>query len=302
MLQFAAFKRIPGMMIVAENLTRTFGMFRKKTAVDRVSFEVNRGEVYGFLGHNGAGKTTTVRMLTGQLQPSSGRGEVAGFDIVQQRSQIHPLIGVVFEQQNLYPKMSGLENLRFFADLFGVPLLRADELLELVGLSKRARDKVKTYSNGMKQRLLIARALLNHPRVLFLDEPSRGLDPTSAREVRGVVQDLASQGTTVFLTTHIMEEADMLCDRVAFIKEGRLVASDSPARLKLAYGHKRARVLLRPENGGVGESAAVEISIEEPEDAAMLAKWIEQGRVETIHSQEASLEEVFVQLAGKAEE
>ncbi len=289
-------------MIAADKLTRTFGNIRKKSAVDAISFEVDRGEVFGFLGHNGAGKTTMVRMLTGQLRPTSGRGTVCGFDIVRQRNHIYPRIGVVFDQQNLYPRMSGLENLRFFADLFGAPVGRAEALLDLVGLKNRAQDRVKTYSNGMKQRLLIARALLNRPQVLFLDEPSRGLDPTSAREVRTVIQELAGEGVTVFLTTHIMEEADMLCSRVAFIREGKLVALDTPERFKLQYGRKQALVRLRPESATSRDMDTVEISIEKPEDAARLADWIQQGRVETIHSLEASLEEVFIRLAGKPEE
>ncbi len=149
-----------------------------------------------------------------------------------------PLINLVFEEQNLYPRLSGRENLQLFAELYGVPRARVDELLEAVGLGEAAGRKVKTYSSGMKQRLLVARALLNRPRVLFLDEPTRGLDPTSAREVREMVREQARQGTTVFLTTHYMEEADELCDRVAFLASGRIVALDTPRELKLRYGER----------------------------------------------------------------
>lgn len=290
----------PGSMITAANLTRTFGFVRRKTAVNAVSFEVAPGEVFGFLGHNGAGKTTTVRMLTGQLRPSAGSGKIAGFDIVRERKKIHPIIGVVFDEQNLYEKMTGRANLRLFADLYGVPHTRADELLELVGLAGRSRDKVKKYSNGMKQRLLIARALLNRPRVLFLDEPSRGLDPTSAREIRRLIQQLALEGTTVFLTTHYMEEADQLCGRVAFISEGQIIALDTPRNLKLKFGSRRAQVVLTPPQGSASPPEPCEIALDDPAAAAALETWMAQGRVQTIHSQEATLEEVFIQLAGRS--
>jgi ABC-2 type transport system ATP-binding protein len=287
-------------MITAANLTRTFGFVRRKTAVNAVSFEVAPGEVFGFLGHNGAGKTTTVRMLTGQLRPSAGSGTIAGFDIVRERKKIHPIIGVVFDEQNLYEKMTGRANLRLFADLYGVPHTRADELLELVGLAGRSRDKVKKYSNGMKQRLLIARALLNRPRVLFLDEPSRGLDPTSAREIRRLIQQLALEGTTVFLTTHYMEEADQLCGRVAFISEGQIIALDTPRNLKLKFGSRRAQVVLTPPQGSASPPEPREIALDDPAAAAALETWMAQGRVQTIHSQEATLEEVFIHLAGRS--
>ncbi len=286
-------------MITASHLSRQFGLLKPKTAVDDISFEVAPGEVFGFLGHNGAGKTTTVRMLTGQLRPTAGAGTIAGFDIVRERAKIHPLIGVVFDEQNLYPKLSGRKNLYLFADLFGVEHARANELLELVGLSGRAGDMVKKYSNGMKQRLLIARALLNRPRVLFLDEPSRGLDPTSAREVRRVIQELALEGTTVFLTTHYMEEADQLCRRVAFISEGKLIALDTPRNLKLKFGSRRAQIVLRNPEGATPPHEPREISLDDPGDAASLERWMAEGRVLTIHSQEATLEEVFIQLAGR---
>ncbi len=277
-------------MIDAIELTRRFG---RKTAVAQVSFFVETGKVFGYLGHNGAGKTTTVRMLTGQLRPSAGSATVAGYDIVQQRSQLHALIGVVFEHQNLYERLSGRNNLRLFADLFDVDHRRVDDLLELVGLKSRQADKVKKYSNGMRQRLMIARALLNQPRVLFLDEPTRGLDPTSAREIRLVIAELARAGTTVFLTTHYMEEADQLCHEVAFISEGRIIAQDTPRNLKLSYGQECARVVLR-------DNSEHSIALNRPEDAARLQAWMRDGLVQTIHSQEATLEDIFVQLAGNA--
>ena len=178
-------------MIEARDLRRSFN---GRQAVKGISFTVERGEIFGLLGPNGAGKSTTINMLTGQLLPTGGVGRVAGFDCATQAEQMHALIGVVFEQQNLYERMSGCENLAFFAQLFGAPSRRVDEVLDAVGLTNRAKDKVKVYSNGMKQRLLIARALINRPQVLFLDEPTRGLDPGAARDIRQTVKELGRDG------------------------------------------------------------------------------------------------------------
>jgi ABC-2 type transport system ATP-binding protein len=219
--------------IETKELTRDYNGLR---AVDRISFSVNPGEIFGFLGPNGAGKTTTIRMLTGQLLPTSGTAKVAGYDIVTERQQLKPRIGVVFDSQNLYERMSARENLMFYARLYRIKKSRVEEVLTQVGLIERAGDKVLKYSNGMKQRLLIARALLHKPEVLFLDEPTRGLDPHIARDIRGIVAGLAKGGMTVFLTTHYMEEADQLSQRVAFLDQGRIVALDAPARLKAEYG------------------------------------------------------------------
>ncbi len=219
--------------IEVQNLSRQFGAVK---AVEDISFSVNEAEIFGFLGPNGAGKTTTIRMLTGQLRPTAGSARVAGCDVVTERTALKQRIGVVFEYQNLYERMSAAENLEFIADLYGVARRRVGEVLTLVGLAERAREPIKSYSNGMKQRLLIARALVPNPAVLFLDEPTRGLDPGMAREIRAIVAGLAGGGTTVFLTTHYMEEADRLCARVAILDHGRIVALDAPSRLKAAYG------------------------------------------------------------------
>ena len=215
--------------IKARDLTRDYDGLR---AVDGISFAVEPGEIFGFLGPNGAGKTTTIRMLTGQLRPTFGKAWVAGCDVVDERQQLKPQIGVVFDCQNIYERLSGRDNLLFTARLYGVKRSRVQKVLEQVGLVERARDKTQKFSNGMKQRLLIARALLHEPRVLFLDEPTRGLDPGVARDIRAIVAGLAKQGVTVFLTTHYMEEADNLSDRVAIIDRGRIVALDTPEQLK----------------------------------------------------------------------
>jgi ABC-2 type transport system ATP-binding protein len=219
--------------IEVENLTRNYNGLR---AVDGISFDVNQGEIFGFLGPNGAGKTTTIKMLTGQLRPTSGRARVMGCDVVENRETLKPKIGVVFESQNLYERLSGRDNLLFYARLYRVEKEHVAEVLEKVGLAGRERDKVREYSNGMKQRLLIARALLHKPEVLFLDEPTKGLDPNVARELRAIVKELANQGMTIFLTTHYMEEADQLSDRVAIIDHGKIAALDTPERLKVEHG------------------------------------------------------------------
>jgi len=219
--------------ITTKNLSKKFGDL---TAVDHISFSVDSGEIFGFLGPNGAGKTTTIRMLTGQILPSSGQGTVAGFDIISERDKLKPRIGVIFEFQNLYERLSARDNLNFMRLLYGVDRNSVEKVLELVGLKDRANEKLKNYSNGMKQRLLIARALLHDPEILFMDEPTRGLDPVIANQIRQLISQLAQDGRTIFLTTHYMEEADRLCNRVAIINHGRIIALDDPHKLKQNYG------------------------------------------------------------------
>ncbi len=279
-------------MIEVNDLHKTYGTVR---AVAGISFSVTEGEVFGFLGHNGAGKTTTVRILTGRTRPTGGSARIAGHDVVTGREAIKPLINLVFEDQNLYERMNGRENLRFFADLYGMPAARVEEVLGLVGLDDEAANrKVKGYSTGMKQRLLIARSLINRPRVLFLDEPTRGLDPASARDLRELIAALGRDGTTVFLTTHYMEEADELCDRVAFLSQGRIVALDTPRELKLRYGQGQRRAIVT-----LADRSEQTIALDEPADAERLDAWLRTGQVLTVHSQEGTLEDVFVTLAGR---
>ena len=275
--------------IEVAGLSRTFNNLR---AVDNISFTVAAGEIFGFLGHNGAGKTTSIRMLTGQLRPTAGSAQVAGCDVVAERRRLKPLIGVVSENQNLYERMSGRENLTFAARLYGTGRKRIDEALEQVGLLDRARDNVQQYSNGMKQRLLIARALLHQPQIIFLDEPTSGLDPVVGRDIRRLVQELARQGVTVFLTTHYMEEADQLCGRVAFISDGRIVALDTPDNLKVAHGQKALDVRL-------DDGQKLTISLTDQDAGEQLEKLVTSGQIRTLHSAEATLEEVFIQITGR---
>ena len=275
--------------IEVENLSRAFNSLR---AVDNISFSVEAGEIFGFLGHNGAGKTTTIRMLSGRLLPSSGRGRVAGCDIVAEQQRLKPLIGVVSEHQNLYERMSGRENLELAARLYNQDTQRIDEVLKQVDLLDRAKDKVQNYSNGMKQRLVIARSILHRPQIVFLDEPTRGLDPVVGREIRQLIVDMSKEGVTIFLTTHYMEEADQLCDRVAFLSEGRIVALDTPDKLNTAHGKNQVNVTLA--NG-----EALSLDLDDPNAGRELQQLMSSGDVRTLHSAEATLEEVFIQLAGR---
>jgi ABC-2 type transport system ATP-binding protein len=261
-------------------------------ALAGVDLAVRPGEVFGLLGHNGAGKTTTIRVLTGRTRPTLGSATVHGIDVVTRREEVRRLVNLVFEDQNLYDRLTGRENLRVFCRLYGAPLDRADALLEAVDLTDAARRKVKTYSTGMRQRLLIARSLVNRPRVLFLDEPTRGLDPVSSRTLHALVRDLAAEGTTIFLTTHDMVEADALCDRVAFLSEGRVVALDAPRELRLRFGERRARVLLTDRHEEV-------IALDDADDAARLRDWMAGGRVMAVHSLEGTLADAFVAFAGR---
>ncbi len=286
-------------MIEACELRRSF---KTKEAVAGISFSVRRGEIFGLLGPNGAGKTTTIRMLTGQIDPSSGSARVAGCDVIKERAQLKQRIGVVFEEQNLYERLSAWHNLEFSCWLYGLPTSRIDEVLDLVRLRERAKDGVNTFSNGMKQRLMVARALLHRPPMLFLDEPSRGLDPISAREVRQAIQQLSAEGITILLTTHLMEEADQLCHQVAFIVNGRLVANDTPRNLKIANGKRKLIVTVAEEgqsHGHEGQSwREVTLCLDDIADQQRLTQWMAESKVLTIHSREATLEEVFVAVAG----
>jgi ABC-2 type transport system ATP-binding protein len=231
--------------IEVRNLHRLFkanvGRIRRQTkevvAVDDISFAVRPGELFGLLGPNGAGKTTTVKMLTTLLLPTSGSARILGYDVVRQADQLRPRIGFIFGgERGLYWRLSGVDNLRYFASLYHMEPAVTKQcipyLLEMVGLAERGNEKVEGYSRGMKQRLHIARTLLHDPEILFLDEPTIGLDPVGARELREVIRNLQSEAKTILLTTHYMFEADALCQRLAVIKDGRIIAEGSPEALK----------------------------------------------------------------------
>ena len=244
-------------VIEAKELTKNYG---ELVAVDHIDLEVVGGEIFGFLGPNGAGKTTTVRMLTGIIRPTHGMVSIAGFDLLRNPIKAKEVMGVVPELSNAYNELSAWKNLRLMAELYGVPAkdakTRAEELLVRFGLHDRKDHKTKTFSKGMKQRLVIAMSLMSDPEILFLDEPTSGLDVMSARMIKDVLRELNNEGKTIFLTTHYMEEANQLCNRVAIINHGKIAAVDSPEKLK-------ARM------GGLGR---VEVSFDTPVDSSLLRR------------------------------
>jgi len=278
--------------ILAENLTYRYG---ENTAVDHISFGLAPREILGFLGPNGAGKSTTVQMLTGQRRPMDGRALVLGMDVSSKPKAIQTRIGICFEQTNLYEEMSGEANLKLFARLFGASDVDITALLERVGLNGRGRDRVESYSKGMKQRLMVARSLVNSPDILFLDEPTAGLDPASSVKIRQVILEERERGATVFLTTHDMVEADKLCDRVAFLDQGKIVALDSPHNLKQQYGKRMLRAEVQVD-GGLEER---EIVLDQVDTAKAMEDLFRQQNVVTLHTEEATLEDIFIRITGR---
>ncbi len=318
--------------IEVRDLRKTYvthrGTFRRtrteNVALDGISLAIEPGELFGLLGPNAAGKTTTTKILTTLLLPDSGWASVLGLDVVRQTSALRRRIGFVFGgERGLYWRLSGLDNLRYFADLYGispdVSKRRIGDLLGRLGLNGREHDKVEHYSRGMKQRLHLARGLLNDPEVLFLDEPTIGLDPVGARELRKLIRELANVGKTVFLTTHYMFEADAICDRIAVIKKGAIVAEGTPSSIKklvehlgivefesapLAPGHLRALRQLP----GVSSVSVVEREVAQlvtihcvrPADVMTHLGMVLDGvALERVSSRDPTLEDAYVQLVGE---
>jgi ABC-type multidrug transport system ATPase subunit len=283
----------PSPAIAVDSISFSYGQTR---AVDSISFAVTAGEVFGLLGPNGAGKSTTVKMLTGQLSPSKGSIDILGMSTAAQLTDIQARIGVCFEEKNLYTAMTAAENLRFFASLFGIRLRDVHPLLDRVDLAARADDRVADYSKGMRQRLMMARALINTPDVLFLDEPTDGLDPVSARTIQGIIKEEAARGAAVLLTTHDMYEADALSDRVAFINQGSILAMDAPETLKLQHGQRSVRIRAKADGGEVEE---IVIPLEGEDAAEQVQRAVAELDLLTIHTEEATLEDVFIAYAGR---
>lgn len=286
---------------VATEVIRVRGLtftYPKSTepAVGGMDFSVARGEIFGFLGPSGAGKSTTQKLLIGLLRGHGGDAAVWGKDPLTWGPDYYQRVGVSFELPNHYQKLTGLENLRFFASLYDVDTLDPMELLDAVGLAEDANTRVGKYSKGMQMRLTFARSLINDPELLFLDEPTSGLDPVNARKVKNIVLDLKARGRTIFLTTHDMSTADELCDRVAFVVDGEIVALNTPAELKIARSQRVVRVEYRGENGAL-ETA--EFGMDGLADDPTFHEVLRGEHVETIHSREASLDDVFVEVTGR---
>jgi ABC-2 type transport system ATP-binding protein len=264
-------------------------------AVKDISFEVAQGEILGFLGPNGAGKSTTIKVLTGQLTRQSGKAFILGVDVKRDNPEIQAQIGVCFEEKNLYLNMTAVENLSFFASLFRIKNVDSEGLLRRVGLEDRAKDRVKSYSKGMQQRLMVARSLINSPKVLFLDEPTEGLDPVSSQTIRRIIKEEVQRGAAVLLTTHDMHEADELSDRVIFLNEGKIYAMDKPENLKLEHGKRSVRVRFE-EDGEVKEQV---VALDESSSGEQLKSAVDTEGILTIHTEEATLEDIFVQMTGR---
>jgi ABC-2 type transport system ATP-binding protein len=280
-------------VIEAIELRRTYrtttGILRRRPleveAVRGISFEVAEGELFGLLGPNGAGKTTTIKMLITLLLPTAGEARVLGYDVVHDAREVRKRIGYVFGgDRGLYERLSGLDNLRYFAELYGVTgrkqKQRIGEVLELVGLSGREKERVEGYSRGMRQRLHIARGILHDPQVVFLDEPTIGVDPVGARELRLMIAGLVQAGKTVLLTTHYMFEADSLCDRIAVIAGGRIVGEGTPAKLKEVVAD---RTVVEVEVFGVDDATVARLR-ELPGVTSIAVEERDQAQLLTIHS------------------
>jgi len=298
-------------LIKIRNLVKKYGNL---TAVDNLTLDINENEVFGLLGSNGAGKTTTIHMLATLLKPTNGSATVNGYDIVSQSAKVRASIGIVFQAPSSDDMLTGYENLQLHSMLYSVPRharrQRIDEVLELVGLTDRKHDQVKTYSVGMRRRLEIARGLLHKPKVMFLDEPTLGLDPASRETMWKYVKRLVEEEkVTIILTTHYMEEADMLCDRVGIIDKGRIVALDTPAGLKAGLGGDIIRIKTKTPNAGkmvaqldfvhkVEQSDGfLVLSVKDAKKA--LPMLLQHVEAESAEFASPTLNDVFIQITGR---
>lgn len=282
-------------MINVNNLTFTY-TGTTEPAIKDISFIVQPGEIFGFLGPSGAGKSTTQKILFRLLQGFQGSVQVFERDLREWGYDYFEQVGVSFEMPNHYTKLTARENLRYFGALYQGNVKNPDELLEMVGLLDDADTLVSQFSKGMKNRLSVARSLVNNPKLLFLDEPTAGLDPVNARKVKDLIKAQKDAGKTVFLTTHDMNIADELCDRVAFIVDGKLNVIDSPRELKLRYGKPEVRV----EFGVNGKTEQRDFELAGLADNAEFLKLLREGGVRTLHTQEATLENIFIQMTGRS--
>ena len=283
----------PRETIVIDGLTVKYGSF---TAVDSLTLSVRAGELFGFLGPNGAGKSTTIRVLIGSQAPSAGRVAVAGYALPRDFAKVKPLFGYVPDAENHIEEFTGRENLILFAKLYGVPLPEVDRALARLELSEAANLPVRTYSRGMRKKLLIAREILHRPSILYLDEPTANLDRHSTDVVRKLLRELAAAGTTVFLTTHDMEEVEQVCDRVAILCKGKLVDCDTPVNFMTR--HAERKVLAQFEREGVMFRESLDL--DDDDSRERLATIVRTEACVRLHSQEFQFEDVFLKLTGQA--
>ncbi|WP_458127084.1 ABC transporter ATP-binding protein [Paenibacillus sp. Z3-2] len=281
-------------MIDVRNLKFTYPG-QTEPAIHSMDFHIPKGEIFGFLGPSGAGKSTTQKILIGVLKGYQGSVKVMDIEIKDIRPDYYERIGVAFEFPNFYSKFSVLENLKLFRSLYAGRTEDPKGLLEQVGLDQAANLRVSQLSKGMKMRLNFCRALLNDPDILFLDEPTSGLDPVNAKQMKDLILEKKEEGKTVLITTHNMQAAEELCDRVAFIVDGQIKLIDSPRELKLRKGQKRIRVEYRQE----GELISAAFPQQGLGDNEIFLSLIRNYSIETIHSQEASLEQIFIEVTGR---
>lgn len=270
-------------VIKADNLCKSFGSFK---AISSLTFEVNKGEILGFLGPSGSGKTTTINILTGQLTPDQGQSSILGKSSTNLNEEDLTNIGLITENSGYYEKLSLYDNLLFFAKLYDVPQGDLDDLMKRVGLYDRRKTLAEKLSTGMKQRMLLVRAIINKPQVLFLDEPTSGLDPSTSQSIHELIKELQAEGTTIFLTTHDMHEATILCDKIVLLNKGRIVEAGTPSDLIQKYNTaKRVKITYQS-----GEENYLSFS--------ELGQVSQTDDILTIHSCEPTLEDVFIQLTG----
>ena len=270
-------------MIIVKNVTKKFN---QKVALEEISFEVNKGEIFGFLGPSGSGKTTMIKILTGQLNADSGQTELLGKVSEKLTPADLEQIGLVSDTSGFYEKLSLYKNLQAYAKLYGKPNSRVDEVLKQVDLYDSKKLAAEKLSTGMKQRMFLARALINKPQVLFLDEPTSGLDPTTSKKIHELLLDLKESGTTIFLTTHDMNEATLLCDRLSLLNRGHLIEYGTPSSIIQKYNHEKKVQLT------FADETQTEITFEALGQTDL-------AQVVAIHSCEPTLEEIFIQLTGE---
>ena len=270
-------------IVVSKNIVKTFGT---KIALNKINFEIKEGEIFGFLGPSGSGKTTMINILTGQLVQDGGNSQLLGKDSYSLNSTDLEKIGIVSDKSGFYEKLSLEKNLLLYAKLYGVNLNRVDELLNKVGLLESKSILAEQLSTGMKQRMLLARALINQPKILFLDEPTSGLDPTTSKSIHELLVDLKGNGTTIFLTTHDMNEATLLCDNLALLNKGKLIEQGNPADIIQKYNtNKRIKIIYKNREERIFDfSELTKLNIDD---------------IISIHSCEPTLEEIFIELTGE---
>ena len=277
-----------------QNLEFTYPKAEKKT-LNNVSFNIQKGEIFGFLGPNGAGKSTTQKVIIGLLKGYNGNVELLGKNLNNWRTDLYERIGVCFELPNHYQKLTAFENLELFSSFYKTKTVDPHELLQMVDLDKDANQRVGSFSKGMKTKLNFARSLLNNPQMLFLDEPTTGLDPVSARQIKNIILEKKKEGTSIFLTTHNMTDADELCDRVGFMVDGTLVLIESPKDLKLRHGKK----LVKVEYLNNGNLAKEEFALADLGSNSAFLGLLNSAKVQTIHTEEATLDDVFIKVTGR---